>query len=235
MAVTPLESLMRMRQNHPTSKSVEIWDIPLRLFHWLLMVSVIASIGSVKAGNMFVHEKAGISVAALLIFRVIWGFAGNRHARFAHFLTGPGRVIAYIKSRMGGERGIHPGHAPTGGWATMVILMVFAGMASMGLMAHDDVLYEGPLAAWAGDFTDTATRLHHLGEKLVFAVIAMHLLAMLIYRFWLKINLVPAMLHGGRDEVRQPSSKTRQIAGVMVLAAVLITAHALGMSGERFY
>lgn len=218
-----------------TSAQAVIWDLPLRVFHWLLVAAVIASIASAKLGNTFVHEKAGITVAALVVFRLIWGFAGSHHARFARFLVGPGRVIGYLKARRDGDRQAHPGHAPTGGWATLVILLVFGAMASLGLMAHDDVLYEGPLAGWAGSFSTTATRLHHLGEKIVFAVIALHLLAMLAYGFLLKINLVPAMIHGGSDPARPPISWQHQLAGMVLLAGILAIAHSLGMMGDRFY
>ena len=216
-----------------------VWDLPLRLFHWLLTLSVIAAVASVKTGNMFVHEKAGITVATLVVFRLVWGFAGSRHARFAEFMTGPAAVLSYIRKRLAGDRAYHPGHAPTGGWATVMILAVLAGMATMGLMAEDDVLYQGPLAVWAGDFTKTATKLHHIGEKFVIAVVVLHLLALLVYRMWLKINLLPPMIHGGVDSAASANPKaptaSRQIAGVALLAAMLAVAHALGMIGFRLY
>ena len=212
-----------------------VWDLPIRLFHWLLTISVIAAVGSVKAGNMFVHEKAGITVGALVAFRLVWGLIGSRHARFVRFVKGPAAVAAYVRARMGGDRKYHPGHAPTGGWATLLILVVLAAMASLGTMAHDDVLYEGPLAAWAGDFSNTATRLHHIGERAVIAVVALHLLAILGYRLWLKINLLPPMIHGGEDTAAGGVSTAHQIAGVVLLAAMLAVAHGLGiMAGDRF-
>ena len=189
---------------------------------------------------MFVHEKAGISVAALVVFRVLWGFVGSRNARFAQFLAGPAAVIGYIRGRLGGDRAYHPGHAPTGGWATILILAVLAGMAGMGTMAHGEILYEGPLAGWAGDFSKTATRLHHMGERLVIAVVVLHLLAILAYRLWLKIDLLPPMIHGGEDTSargRQDAgaSFARQAAGLILLFALLAAAHGLGMMGNRFY
>ena len=217
-----------------------VWDLPLRLFHWLLTVSVITSVVSVKAGNMFVHEKSGITLAALLVFRLIWGFAGSHHSRFSQFLTGPAAVLAYVRKRLGGDRAYRPGHAPTGGWATVLILAVLAVMAAFGLMAHDDVLYEGPLAAWAGDFSKTATEIHHMWAKLVIAVVVLHLLALLAYRLWLKINLLPPMIHGRADKgaaggAKATVSTSRQVAGVVLLVAVLLAAHGLGTLGSRFY
>ena len=212
-----------------------IWDLPLRVFHWLLMFAVIAAIASAKAGNLFVHEKAGISVLSLILFRVIWGFIGSHHARFANFLATPKAVFAYIKKRWAGDRKHYPGHAPTGAWATLAILLVLGGMGSFGLMAQNDILYRAPLADFVGEFSKTATNFHHIGERVVIAVIALHIIALLVYRYGLKIKLLPAMLHGGKDEAAPPISKTKQIFGLVLLATILIIAHSLGMIGNRYY
>ena len=219
------------------SKTV-VWDLPLRVFHWLLAASVVTAFIAVKAGNMYVHEKAGITVAALLAFRLVWGFAGSRHSRFRQFVTGPGEVLAYIHRRLGGDRSYHPGHAPTGGWATVLMLAVLAGMAGLGTMAQDDVLYEGPLAALAGEFSETATNLHHMGENLVIAVVVLHLLAILLYRRWFGIDLAPRMFHGGEDisaEAGAGDPAASNIGGLALMAALLALAHGLGMLGDRFY
>lgn len=232
-----------MRQNRRMRKQAKhpvVWDLPLRLFHWLLVLSVIAAVGSVKTGNMFVHEKAGITVAGLVVFRLVWGLVGSRHARFSRFVRGPLAVAAYIRKRLGGDRAYHPGHAPTGGWATVLMLAVLAGMASLGLMANDDVLYQGPLASWAGDFSGTATTLHHIGERFVIAVVVLHLLALLAYRVLLGINLLPPMIHGGEDNgpdggSDSGTSTAYQVSGVVLLAAILAVGHGLGMGGLRYY
>ena len=173
-----------------------IWDLPLRLFHWLLAVAVIVSIGSVKNENMFVHEKSGLTILGLLGFRLVWGLIGSHHARFVHFVKSPGEVISYIRGRFAGNRDHQPGHAPSGGYATMAILLVLSVMASLGLMANDDVLYEAPLAAWAGEFTQPASFWHRRIEVLIFAIIVLHLAAIATYRFLLGQNLIPAMIHG---------------------------------------
>ena len=212
-----------------------IWDLPLRLFHWLLAVAVIVSIGSVKNENMFVHEKSGLTILGLLGFRLVWGVIGSHHARFVHFVKSPGEVISYIKGRFAGNRYHQPGHAPSGGYATVAILLVLSVMASLGLMANDDVLYEAPLAAWAGEFTETASFWHRRIEVLIFAIIVLHLAAIATYRFLLGQNLIPAMIHGGRDRNNAPVSWRLQVAGVLLLIGFVLLAQLLGYDSNRFY
>jgi len=212
-----------------------VWDLPLRVFHWLLMASVIGAIVSAKIENMFLHEKFGLTVAGLVVFRIIWGISGSHHARFNRFMVPPPAVIAYIRARIAGARDHRPGHAPTGAYATILILLVLAAMAGLGLMSNDDVLYEGPLAAYVGDFTNTARTLHHRGEVVVFALIILHLAAILIYRAVLGIRLVPAMIRGGTDPQAPPVSRRHQIAGLALMMALIGAMHLLSFLGNRFY
>lgn len=217
-------------------KSGQIWDLPLRVFHWLLLLSVVAAFISVKVtGNMFVHEKAGLTALGLILFRLIWGFVGGHHARFHNFITRPSAVIAYINSRRNGDRHYQPGHAPTGAYATVVILSVLLLMASLGLMANDDVLYEGPLAAFVGDFTNQARQYHHNVSKLVIVMIIIHLAAIAIYRFKLKIKLIPAMVHGGKDDKTRRLSGSYQLFGLTLMAACIAASQSIGLIGDRFY
>ena len=209
----------------------QIWDLPLRVFHWGLAVAVFIAIGSAKNGVMFVHEKAGLTVLGLVIFRMIWGFIGSHHARFSNFMTGPRAVFAYIQNRRQGDQTHIPGHAPTGAYATIAILLVLLVMASFGTMANDDVLYEGPLAAYVGDFTNQARKIHHMIEKLVFAIIALHFLAIAIYRFKLKIKLIPPMITGGRDDQVHRLSKKHQFFGFVLMAASIAASQSIGLLG----
>ena len=71
-----------------------IWDLPLRLFHWGLVLAVLGAVISSKNGMMFWHEKMGLTVLGLLGFRIIWGFVGSHHARFSNFLVSPSKVVA---------------------------------------------------------------------------------------------------------------------------------------------
>lgn len=216
-------------------KTGKVWDVPIRLFHWMLMLAVIGSVISGKTENWFWHEKMGLTILGLVGFRLIWGVIGTRHARFANFPLSPRGVISYMRSRLSGDRHRVPGHAPTGAWATILLLAVLGSMASFGSMANNDVLFEGPLAAWAGEYSNTATDWHKTLEPVLFIVLAAHILALLIYRIWLKINLVPAMVTGGQDTSIQPFSRRHQMAGILLLLAMVTGAQLLGLIGERYY
>ena len=222
-------------ETHVQEKEGVVWDLPLRMFHWLLMASVIGSIASAKTENMFWHEKFGLTVSGLVMFRVIWGFTGSHHARFGNFMVSPSALAAYIRERIGGNRIHHPGHAPTGAYATLLILLVLAGMASLGMMSNDDVLYEGPLAVYVGGFTNTASTLHHRGEIFIFALIALHLGAILMYRFVLGIRLLPAMIKGGHDPRIKRISTFHQGAGIALMITLIAAMQLLGLLGDRFY
>ena len=222
-------------QSTAQAKGGPIWDLPLRVFHWSLAIAVFVAIGSAKNGVMYVHEKAGLTVLGLVIFRIIWGFVGSHHARFKNFMTMPKSVLDYIQTRRLGDRQHRPGHAPTGAYATLAILMVLLAMASFGTMANDDVLYEGPLAAYVGDFTNQARRIHHLIEKLVFLLIALHFLAIATYRFKLGIKLIPPMVTGGRDDTIIKISRRHQIFGLVLMAAIVAATQSIGVLGDRFF
>ena len=212
-----------------------VWDLPLRVFHWTLVATTIGAIISSKLGVMFWHEKMGLTILGLVGFRVIWGFVGSYHARFKHFMVGPKAVLRYVNLRRDGDKTYHPGHAPTGAYATVLILLVFGVMAILGTMSNNDILYEGPLAAYVGDFTHDASDYHHIMERAVFLMIFLHLLAMIIYRIALKINLIPPMVHGGRDATVSPPSLKRQVIGIFVLVGMVAAAQSLGLLGDRFF
>ena len=108
-------------------------------------------------------------------------------------------------------------------------------MASLGLMANDDVLYEGPLAAFVGDFTNQARQYHHNVSKLVIVMIIIHLAAIAIYRFKLKIKLIPAMVHGGKDDKTRRLSGSHQLFGLILMAACIAASQSIGLIGDRFY
>jgi cytochrome b len=117
----------------------------------------------------------------------------------------------------------------------LLILVVLGAMAISGTMSNNDILFEGPLAAWVGENSDIATEIHETLELLVFGVIALHLLAIIIYRKWLKIKLVPAMITGGIDDQAPPISRIKQAFGVILLIAMVSGAESLALIGDRFY
>ena len=202
---------------------VLVWDLPLRLFHWLLVLLVVVSVVSANIGGnaMQVHMLSGYSVLALLLFRILWGFLGGTHARFASFVRGPAAVIAYLR---GNEGGRHPGHNPAGAWSVILMLAVLLAQAATGLFANDDIATEGPLAKLVSKaLSDRITGIHHLNVKLLFALIGLHLSAVAFYVLYKRDNLVKPMLTGFKDAAAG-AGETAQYQGKTWLAAVLLAA-----------
>lgn len=182
---------------------IYVWDLPVRLFHWLLVALLLAAYLSATFGHMDWHQRIGLSILGLVSFRLAWGFLGSRHARFADFVRGPRAVRAHLR---GHWRGL--GHSPLGGWSVLMLLAVPLGMVGSGLFANDDIAFQGPLAGWVDKATsDLLTRLHHLGFNVLLALIALHLAAIVFYRLARRQDLVTPMITGWKtaaeDAARQ--------------------------------
>ena len=118
-----------------------IWDIPTRLFHWALVIAVLLSWVSQEEDYLQVHEVSGYVVLTLVCFRIVWGFVGSVHSRFADFVRAPGAVWAYLRGR--GDRQ-QPGHNPAGGWSVLVMLLLLLVQALTGLFNSDELMHDGP-------------------------------------------------------------------------------------------
>jgi len=207
-----------------------VWDLPLRLFHWALVICVIGAFGSGKAGVMAVHERFALTVLGLLLFRIIWGFLGGETARFSHFLASPAAAFSDIKAIIARTKNRHYGHSALSGYAVIALLIVPLLLVISGLFSSDDVLFDGPLAHLAPEMVNQATRWHHYLHPVIVALFLLHLLAMLTYRLRLKINLVRPMITGASVHAakQMPAlSAQRQIAGLGIMALSILATHML--------
>ncbi len=178
---------------------VKVWDLPVRLFHWLLVLLFAAMFATGKAGSEWItwHMRCGYAVLALVLFRVLWGFAGSTHARFASFLAGPAAAIAFAKKLLARAPAPHAGHNPLGGWMVLVLLVALLVQAGTGLFANDDLLNEGPLAALVSKATsDQLTSVHVWNFNLLLLLVGLHVIAVLYHAGFLKENLIGAMFTG---------------------------------------
>ena len=174
------------------TRRVAIWDLPTRLFHWLLVILIALSWWSAEYHYDDLHIWFGIAVLTLLIFRVLWGFFGSSTARFASFVKGPKAILRYLQ---GTWRGI--GHNPLGALSVIALLGLTAVQVGLGLFASDeDGLVEGPLARLIGFHAQKrATDLHETLFNWLLALIALHVAAIIFYRLLGK-NLVKPMISG---------------------------------------
>lgn len=182
-------------------RRVEVWDLPVRVFHWAIVVLVVGAFVTAKLGKMDLHLWCGASILALVLFRLAWGFLGNRHARFIGFAYGPLAGLRYLRDWLRPARDParrhYLGHNPVGGWMVFVLLALLLWQATIGLFANDDILFDGPLRKYVSDATSaTLTSWHKRGEWVFYVLIGLHVLAVLGYLVLHHENLIRPMVTG---------------------------------------
>ncbi|WP_372869713.1 cytochrome b/b6 domain-containing protein [Shewanella sp.] len=181
----------------------KVWDLPVRLFHWLMVTLLGLLWWSAEAGEMQWHQVFAYSLMALLLFRIMWGFVGSDTARFSHFLHHPLTVIRYAKTTVTeGVKG-HHGHNPLGGYMVLVLLLCLALQLVSGLFATDEVFTEGPLVSMvSSDTASWLTWLHKRNFNLLLILAGVHVLAVL-WHLLKGDKLLGAMVTGRRrrDEI----------------------------------
>ena len=156
-----------------------VWDLPVRLVHWLLAALIAFSWWSVHHHHTDWHIWSGCAILTLLLFRILWGFVGSSTARFSGFVRGPSAVAAYWRGRWNGI-----GHNPVGALSVIALLAAVAVQVGLGLVSEDeDGIFMGPLAGLVSTETsDKARDLHELWFNVILALVALHLLAIAYYR-----------------------------------------------------
>lgn len=180
-------------------RSVLVWDLPTRLFHWLLVIFVIISFvtGNIGGNAMQYHAWGGFAILTLLLFRLAWGFVGSRESRFVTFVYGPYAVIRYVATLRHRDSPHYLGHNPLGGWSIIALLFTLLVQAATGLFANDDILTEGPLFDWVNKATsDWLTKVHKLNQQVIIALVCVHVAAVLFYFFYKRQNLIIPMITG---------------------------------------
>jgi len=177
-----------------------IWDLPTRLFHWLLATLVVFSVVTAKVGGLWMdwHMRSGYTILALVLFRILWGCAGSHYARFSNFVRPPVVVLAYLRGRVGHVAG----HSPIGALSVIALLSALLLQAATGLFTSDDSFTEGPLARLASDMVvDRLSTIHRYGEWAIFALVGLHVAAIAYYSTVRGVVLVGPMITG-----KHPSS-----------------------------
>ena len=217
----PMTSSSPSAHTAHTIHLVRIWDLPTRLFHWLLAASVVAMVVTAKMGGnaMNWHLILGQVVLALLIFRVLWGLVGGYWSRFARLTPSPSALSRYLRGQSSTQD--RAGHNPLGALSVIAMLMVLIAQVASGLMSDDEIAFSGPLTRFvSGDTISTATNFHaHWGQYLIYALVGLHVLAI----GWYSLRgerLVPAMVHGDK-QLEAPVTPARDSAGSRILAAIL--------------
>ena len=199
-----------------------VWDLPVRLFHWLLVALFASSWLTAELGRMDLHFYSGYAIATLVLFRLAWGVAGPRYARFTSFVAGPARVFRYLRDWLRGTGRQPAGHTPPGGWMILLLLALLAGQVATGMVNSHDGLDAGPWH-WAA-----SRELRALGETwharlfdALLVLVVVHVLAVLLYRLRSGIDLIGPMFsgHKGTDEPAIPGSRLPLAAALLLAAA----------------
>jgi len=187
-----------------TPAKVRVWDVPVRLFHWLLLALLGFSWWSGEQGNewMEYHGWSGYAILTLVLFRIVWGFVGSDSARFAHFVRGPSASYAYFRSVLQRRPKAFLGHNPLGGWMILSLLLVLLVQAVTGLLGNDDNAYEGPLSHWLRHSTSSLiTTLHAYNFDLLLGLIGLHVAAVLTHQLLRRDDMIKAMFTGVKTGV----------------------------------
>lgn len=175
--------------SEPTKK---IWDWPVRLLHWSLVASIVAAwVTSEQTG--VAHEYIGYASAAIVTARLLWGFAGNRYARFSHFVRGPGATVAYLRAVAGQRAARHLGHNPLGGAMVVALLSCVGLVAASGWAMTTDLLWG---YAWP-------VRLHEALAWALVGLVVLHLSGVVFTSWQHRENLVLAMFTGKKKPPAQ--------------------------------
>ena len=206
--------------------AVRVWDLPTRVFHWVLAGAVVGAVVTAKIGGnaMVWHLRLGLLVLALLVFRLVWGFVGGRWSRFSSFLFPPRHVAAYLRGDHAPEAHFNVGHSPLGALSVLSLLALLVAQVGTGLVADDEIATTGPL----NRFVDSALGLRATGwhegpgQFLIIALVVLHLAAVAFYR-WRGNDLIAPMWHG--DKSLSPGTPaSRDGAGTRALALAVFAA-----------
>jgi len=193
-----------------------LWDLPIRLFHWLLAALILFSWWTVKNHHTGWHIWSGCGILTLLIFRLLWGFVGSSTARWASFVRAPRAVRDYLRGKWTGI-----GHTPLGALSVLALLAAVAVQVGLGLFSEDeDGLYFGPLSRLVStDTSDSIRDVHELWFNVVLGLIVLHVGAILFYRLRGR-HLTKPMITGKAvlDPAAQPMKPGRWWVALICLA-----------------
>ncbi|MEA9603438.1 cytochrome b/b6 domain-containing protein [Polynucleobacter sp. JS-JIR-II-c23] len=189
-------------------KIIRVWDLPIRLFHWLLVVCIAGSFVTINLGDEFIqwHAYFGYSILTLLIFRIIWGFVGSTHARFASFLPTKKAIFDYLS----GSSPRVLGHNPIGAISVFALIFVLCVQVLTGLFVDDEVSFQGPLAKYvSGSISSFLSEIHEGNQVVIYTLIAIHIAAIWYYKKFKGENLIKPMING--DKEIDPSEEAKYL------------------------
>ena len=209
----------------PKTRKVAIWDAPIRLFHWCLVLLILACWITESLGWMPLHFLCGEAVLALILFRVVWGFVGSDTARFGFFLRSPAEALRHLAHLPRREPDTEVGHNAAGGWMVLGLLGLLLVQTLTGLFSNDDDSFtEGPLKHMIGkELSDRISSVHELTFTLIEIAVALHVLAIVVYLV-LKGHILVRPMILGTKELPDTISAPRLVSPLAAAAILLVCA-----------
>lgn len=207
---------------------IRVWDLPTRVFHWLLALLVLLQYGTAEWHwlSMDWHFRFGYAILALIVFRVLWGFLGSRTSRFVDFVRSPVAVVQYVK-RGFVSAAPRPGHNPLGAWSALAFLLCLTVQAGTGLFASDDIMLFGPLNGRVSEATASwLTSIHKINETVLLVLIGVHVVAVAMHLLIKHDNVISPMWHG-RKRMSAPQPRVApwwRALSLMTIAALAVWA-----------
>ena len=198
---------------------VLVWDLPVRLAHWLLVLCVAGSFVTHYAGAAWFgwHRRFGYAVLLIVAFRLVWGFAGTPTARFAAFVRGPRAIAAWLRA---GSRHTY-GHNPLGALNVVAMLAFLLAQALTGLFANDEIASAGPFYGWIShELSNRLSRFHRTNETWLLVLIGLHLVAIAWYTLVRRQRIVLRMITGYPDA--ECAARDTTVTGSLLGRAILI-------------
>jgi cytochrome b len=207
--------------------SVRVWDVPTRLFHWLLAVLIALQYATAEFHflDMEWHFRFGYATLALIVFRLLWGFFGSQTSRFSAFVRGPSAVFRHTVALVSNRAPSSIGHNPLGGWSVLVLIASVLVQTVSGLFASDGVDTQGPLSdRLTAAAVKTWTRIHEWNQNVLLILIALHVVAIALYYLLRKENLLGPMISGRKFVETAPlrfAGTTRAFVALTIAVAAV--------------
>lgn len=219
---------MNSFNNLSTSEAVKkslVWDLPVRIFHWSLVLAIIAAFVTNRLGVAYFryHVWCGYAVIVLVSFRLVWGIIGTRHARFWNFVRGPVTTWRYLRNLVRGNSPHYAGHNPLGALMVLVLLLAVLVQAISGLFGNDEIFNVGPLYGYVTN--ELSLRLTSLHRQLFYwlaGAAAIHVVAVFAHWIFKRENLVGAMITGRKPRAHLQDGDVVHSSRTWVAAAVVI-------------
>jgi cytochrome b len=223
--MTTLDNIAQVQE----VKKRQVWDLPVRVFHWTLVAAIIGAFVTNRLGVSYFkyHVWCGYTVIVLVLFRIVWGVVGTRHAQFWNFVCGPAATLRYVLGLLRGHEIRYAGHNPLGAWMVVTLLAALGIQAFSGLFGNDDIFNVGPLYGYVSkEVSLRLTSLHRHLFYWIMAAAAVHILAVIAHHVFERANLLHAMItgHKSHDSVAESDGIVSSRTWLAVLVSIAIAA-----------